>query len=92
LIVNRYNDKGENIDKRNASTDSHRQKILKSESSIATSDNSVSTPSISRLNLQEKKSRERSNHLLHSSRNRIHEKHRYVNFNLINKITVLSNY
>jgi len=76
LIINRYNEKGENIDKRNESTDSHKQKILKSENSNVNTENSVSSASISKLNIKDTKSRERSSHLLHNSRNRIHEKYR----------------
>ncbi|ORX57811.1 kinase-like protein [Piromyces finnis] len=76
LIVNRYNEKGENIDKRTASNDSHRQKIFKSDNSITTSDNSESAASISKLNLQDKKSRERSNNILHNSRSGIYEKYK----------------
>jgi len=87
LIVNRYNDKGENIDKRNESMDSHKQKMFKSENSHDTSENSVSTPSISKLNIQETKSRESSHlsshnshnsqnsHNSHSSKNRTRDKH-----------------
>jgi len=71
LIINRYNEKGENIDKRNESTDSHRQKMFKSENSITSSENSIS-----KMNIQETKSRERSSHLLNNSRNRNHNKYR----------------
>jgi serine/threonine-protein kinase SRPK3 len=76
LIINRYNEKGENIDRHNESIDSHKQKMLKSENSLVNVENSVSTPSISKLNLQETKSRERSSHLLNNSNNRIHDRNR----------------
>jgi len=52
--------------------------MLKSENSLVNVENSVSTPSISKLNLQETKSRERSSHLLNNSNNRIHDRNRLV--------------
>jgi len=78
LIINRYNERGENIDKRNESVDSHKQKVRKSENSNANTENSVSSASISKiskLNIKETKSRDRSSHILHSSKNRVRDKY-----------------
>jgi len=52
--------------------------MFKSENSITSSENSIS-----KMNIQETKSRERSSHLLNNSRNRNHNKYRFVKSKII---------